>query len=283
MTDVGFRKTKRSLPIALLRAREQVMEPIRAMLADSGVTEQKWRVLRVLEEAGEIEPTVIAREACLHLPSLSRILKTMEQDGLVQRREDEQDRRKTVIAISEAGRAILSEHAAQSAAILVDIERRLGAEKIEAMLDLLEELTDDPGPLRARKTYPSYKGSLGRQRSWIHPVERRQRLGLHLCIAQALQRIGIRAAVEGNEDRHPGAGHQVDELVEPSRRGVVQDAQHARVPERAVEPEADLGQQPHAHPVDRVLLLVGQGGGEGDASGLQHAQRYGHHGGIKPP
>ena len=69
----------------------------------------------------------------------------MEQDGLVQRREDEQDRRKTVIAISEAGRAILSEHAAQSAAILVDIERRLGAEKIEAMLDLLEELTDDPG------------------------------------------------------------------------------------------------------------------------------------------
>ena len=103
MTNPAFRKTKRSLPIALLRAREQVMEPIRAMLADSGVTEQKWRVLRVLEEAGEIEPTVIAREACLHLPSLSRILKTMEQDGLVQRREDEQDRRKTVIAISGVG------------------------------------------------------------------------------------------------------------------------------------------------------------------------------------
>ena len=144
MTGPEFRKTKRSLPIALLRAREEVMVPIRSMLAQSGVTEQKWRVLRVLEEAGEIEPTVIAREACLHLPSLSRILKTMEQDGLVQRREDEQDRRKMVIAISEAGRAILSEHAAQSAAILVDIERRLGAEKIEAMLDLLEELTDDP-------------------------------------------------------------------------------------------------------------------------------------------
>jgi len=145
MTNPAFRKTKRSLPIALLRAREQVMEPIRAMLADSGVTEQKWRVLRVLEEAGEIEPTVIAREACLHLPSLSRILKTMEQDGLIQRREDEQDRRKTVIAIADAGRAILSEHAVRSAAILVDIERRLGAGKIEAMLDLLEELTDDPG------------------------------------------------------------------------------------------------------------------------------------------
>ena len=86
MSYSAFRKTKRSLPIALLRAREEVMVPIRSMLAESGVTEQKWRVLRVLEEIGEIEPTVIASEACLHLPSLSRILKTMESDGLIVRK-----------------------------------------------------------------------------------------------------------------------------------------------------------------------------------------------------
>ncbi len=144
MTGGGFRKTRRSLPIALLRAREHVMEPIRAMLADSGVTEQKWRVLRVLEEAGENEPTVIAREACLHLPSLSRILKSMEQDGLVLRREDELDRRKTVIAITAAGRDILNQYAARSARILMQLESRLGAEKIETILNLLEELTDTP-------------------------------------------------------------------------------------------------------------------------------------------
>ena len=94
MSGAGFRKTKRSLPIALLRAREEVMVPIRSMLAQSGVTEQKWRVLRVLEEIGEVEPTIIASEACLHLPSLSRILKSMEADGLIQRKEDLEDRRK---------------------------------------------------------------------------------------------------------------------------------------------------------------------------------------------
>ncbi len=43
-------QTNRSLPIALLRARETVMGPIRDMLATSGVNEQKWRVLRVLQE-----------------------------------------------------------------------------------------------------------------------------------------------------------------------------------------------------------------------------------------
>ena len=143
MSDrANFRKTKRSLPIALLRARERVMVPIRAMLAESGVTEQKWRVLRVLEETGEIEPTVIASEACLHLPSLSRILKTMESDGLVERKEAPDDRRKTLVAISGAGRDILTRHAAQSAAIFAELEARMGKEKLDTILDLLEELPD---------------------------------------------------------------------------------------------------------------------------------------------
>ena len=142
MSSTGFSKTKRSLPIALLRAREQVMVPIRSMLAQSGVTEQKWRVLRVLEELGEVEPTLIASEACLHLPSLSRILKSMEADGLIQRKEDLDDRRKTMVGISKAGRAILTKHAQQSAEIFAQLEARMGKEKLETILDLLEELLD---------------------------------------------------------------------------------------------------------------------------------------------
>ncbi|MDA9176320.1 homoprotocatechuate degradation operon regulator HpaR [Alphaproteobacteria bacterium] len=142
MSYSAFRKTKRSLPIALLRAREEVMVPIRSMLAQSGVTEQKWRVLRVLEEIGEVEPTVIASEACLHLPSLSRILKTMESDGLIVRKEDASDRRKTSVGISAAGRVILARHAEHSSAIFAELEQRMGKEKLETILDLLEELLD---------------------------------------------------------------------------------------------------------------------------------------------
>ena len=142
MSYSAFRKTKRSLPIALLRAREEVMVPIRSMLAQSGVTEQKWRVLRVLEEIGEVEPTVIASEACLHLPSLSRILKTMESDGLIVRTEGASDGRKTSDGISAAGRASLARHAEQSSAIFAELEQRMGKEKLETILDLLEELLD---------------------------------------------------------------------------------------------------------------------------------------------
>ena len=73
--------TKRSIPIALIRAREKVMTPIREMLADSGITEQQWRILRVLEEFGPQDASTLAERACLLLPSQTRIVQTLSGKG----------------------------------------------------------------------------------------------------------------------------------------------------------------------------------------------------------
>ena len=54
------RNTRRSLPIALLRAREAVMSHFRPMLAKYDVTEQQWRVIRVLAEAGTLDASDVA-------------------------------------------------------------------------------------------------------------------------------------------------------------------------------------------------------------------------------
>ena len=56
----AIRETSRSLPIALLRARDAVMSRFRPMLQERGFTEQQWRVLRVLDEGGPLDPTEIA-------------------------------------------------------------------------------------------------------------------------------------------------------------------------------------------------------------------------------
>lgn len=138
--DPPLRQTRRSLPIALLRAREAVMGPIREMLATSGVNEQKWRVLRVLQESGPMELTHLAGEACLLLPSLTRMVRPMEDEGLVSRSTPPEDRRKVVVAITEGGEALVRAHAAESRALIEDIERRFGRERMEALLDLLEDL-----------------------------------------------------------------------------------------------------------------------------------------------
>jgi len=136
----SFPKTGRSLPIALWRARETVMGPIREMLAESQINEQKRRVLRVLDESGPMEQKAIAEASCLLLPSLTRMLQSMESEGLVGRQSDPADRRKTIVTISDSGRSLIAAHAAESRAILHRLETAFGSEKLEQLLDLLEDL-----------------------------------------------------------------------------------------------------------------------------------------------
>jgi len=136
----ALRQTRRSLPIALLRARETVMEPVREMLANSQISEQKWRILRVVEESGPVEQTVIAEHACLLLPSLTRILRALETENLLTRAASQQDRRKTMVSISEKGRELIARHAAESNAIFATLEAQFGTKKLNTLLDLLEDL-----------------------------------------------------------------------------------------------------------------------------------------------
>ncbi|TMV06954.1 homoprotocatechuate degradation operon regulator HpaR [Ruegeria sediminis] len=134
--------TSRSLPIALLRARESVMGPIRTMLADVDITEQQWRVLRVLQEEGPQDPTRIAHRACLLLPSLTRILQKLGEKGLIDRQPDPDDRRKQIIRITDDGLKIIRNNLTASIQAAERIRAHLGPERYEALLDLLNELND---------------------------------------------------------------------------------------------------------------------------------------------
>lgn len=116
------------------------MGPIREMLSQSDINEQKWRVLRVLDERGPTELTQVAKDACLLLPSLTRIIRAMEDEGLATRTTDSADRRKSIAAITDAGRALIVAHMAESNAIFARLERDFGHEKLEQLLDLLDEL-----------------------------------------------------------------------------------------------------------------------------------------------
>ncbi|WP_171123943.1 MULTISPECIES: homoprotocatechuate degradation operon regulator HpaR [unclassified Ruegeria] len=137
-----FPLTSRSLPIALLRARERVMGPIRKMLSDAGVTEQQWRVLRVLQEEGPQEPTRIAERACLLLPSLTRILQKLEAKGLIRRRVNPGDKRRQIVEVTAQGERIIQDNIEVMIRLAEEIKDQLGQKRHEALLDLLNELHD---------------------------------------------------------------------------------------------------------------------------------------------
>lgn len=135
--------TSRSLPIALIRAREGVMIPIREMLVETGITEQQWRVLRVLAEFGTLDTKTLADRASLLFPSLTRIATTLRNKGLITQTRDDQDRRRQFIAITEAGQKIINDNSEQAANIVAGFKAQLGEADYEQLLDLLSRL--DPG------------------------------------------------------------------------------------------------------------------------------------------
>lgn len=129
--------TSRSLPIALIRAREGVMAPIREMLSETGITEQQWRVLRVLSEHGLLDTTTLAERSSLLFPSLTRIAASMRDKGLITQTRDEIDRRRQLIEITAAGQKIIDDRTSQSTQIVDDIKTKLGTDNYETLLDLL--------------------------------------------------------------------------------------------------------------------------------------------------
>ncbi|MEO0990964.1 MAG: homoprotocatechuate degradation operon regulator HpaR [Pseudomonadota bacterium] len=135
--------TSRSLPIALIRAREGVMGPIREMLSETGITEQQWRVLRVLAEHGAMDSKTLANRASLLFPSLTRIASTLRDKGLVTQTRDKLDRRRQVVAITEKGQDFIGRNTPKAAEIVNDFKETLGEADYELLLDLLARL--DPG------------------------------------------------------------------------------------------------------------------------------------------
>ena len=120
------------------------MAPIRDMLRASGLTEQQWRVLRILSEFGPQDLTQIAKQACLLMPSLSRIIRNLEQNGLVIRASDAKDRRRQTVVISPAGQQLIDDNLLQATQIAANYQDQLGAERYELLLDLLTELEQGP-------------------------------------------------------------------------------------------------------------------------------------------
>lgn len=119
------------------------MLPIRAMLEDTGLTEQQWRVLRVLAEHGSQDASTLATRACLLFPSLTRIAQNMQGKGLITQVQDARDRRRQIITITDAGQDIIDRNTAQAADIVREFKSTLGEANYERLLDLLALLDRD--------------------------------------------------------------------------------------------------------------------------------------------
>lgn len=134
----------RNLPRLLLEAREAVMLHTRPSLRAHGLSDQQWRVLRVLgehaHERGGIETGRVASEAYLLGPSLTGVLTRMERDGLIERQRCAQDARRTVVRATAVGLAKVQALSQTIEAHYVWMEHHMGKAQLTSLYDLLDQL-----------------------------------------------------------------------------------------------------------------------------------------------
>ena len=97
-----------SLPMMLYQTLDAVMPPFRAIFARFGLTEQQWRVLRMLWEQDGKPLLALAEQTLIQAPSLVGVVDRLQRDGLVQRRRSRQDRRVVRICLTSRGKALKS-------------------------------------------------------------------------------------------------------------------------------------------------------------------------------
>lgn len=130
----------RNLPRLLLQARESVMAHTRPALREHALSDQQWRVLRVLGEHGTVETGRVAREAFILSPSLTGVLARMERDGLISRERDPDDQRRTVVKATGKGRLLVRRLSVTIEAHYQQMEAVLGKQKLAQLYTLLDSL-----------------------------------------------------------------------------------------------------------------------------------------------
>lgn len=139
------RKFSESLPMLLLRARETSMAYFRPSLQERGLTEQQWRVLRALQESGELSASGLSHACVILAPSMTRILRRLAEEGLVSSKRSRRDGRELTVRLTRAGERLIDEIAPISERQYALIRERLQPEKLEQLHSLLHDFVELDG------------------------------------------------------------------------------------------------------------------------------------------
>lgn len=132
--------TRPSLTLTLLQAREAAMSFFRPLLNQHGLTEQQWRIIRILRQQGELESHKLAEQACILKPSMTGVLSRMERDNIVRRYKASHDQRRIFVNLTEKGQQCFLSMSQGMEDNYMKIQSQMGEKKFQQLLKLLNEL-----------------------------------------------------------------------------------------------------------------------------------------------
>jgi DNA-binding MarR family transcriptional regulator len=109
--------------------------------AQKGVTGPQRLVLRVLELAPGAAPSELARILCFHKSTVSVILRSLEQAGLVHRSPNTTDARAVVLTLTPKGRHVVEQRAGTVEAVVRATLDRLPPRNVQIAQRVLDTLS----------------------------------------------------------------------------------------------------------------------------------------------
>jgi DNA-binding MarR family transcriptional regulator len=139
------------LAVQLYVALGRVVRGLRQEAPRSEIGPGGLSVLVTLDQQGPQRIGALAEAVAVTAPSMTRIVNALEAEGLVARAVDPEDRRAQVVAVTSAGRALLTSGTEAKLAALRDRLAALPAadrDRLEAALPALQLLGGAPLPAR---------------------------------------------------------------------------------------------------------------------------------------
>jgi homoprotocatechuate degradation regulator HpaR len=130
----------RSLPMLLYRALDLIMPRFRAIFGGFGLTEQQWRVLRVLWQRDGRALLELADATLISAPSMVGVVDRLARSGLVERRRSQSDRRVVRVFLTGRGRDLEEQVTPLVDAAYADLRGSVGEGDWEVLLGALARL-----------------------------------------------------------------------------------------------------------------------------------------------
>ena len=129
-----------SLPMVLYRTLDAVMPRFRKIFNEFGLTEQQWRVLRVLWDQEAVTLNRLAAQTLIPAPSLVGIVDRLERDELDTRQRSEADLRKVNVVLTSQGAALEDDIMPRVASEYAELKRSVDPDTWDRVLEGLSAI-----------------------------------------------------------------------------------------------------------------------------------------------
>lgn len=121
------------------------MRRFRPNLTEHGVTEQQWRILRVLMDEDGLEPRQLSERCLISSPSIAGVLMRMEEAGFIKRKRMDHDHRRVTVTITPATKKLAKNMEPIIERQYAELEKLVGVKQLQQVYDALDTLLQNLG------------------------------------------------------------------------------------------------------------------------------------------